>query len=168
MPRDAWSLKSLLPPRLLSALRRLRELTRKARRLHLNRPKARREAALQEVAALESRPLISLAMPTYKSDLGYLGKAIDSVLAQHYPEWELCIVDDGSGQPELVAAVERYARADSRISCQDDGTRDGASTSPPPSRRARSTSTRLPNIIICFGSGVRPTAPRELESGFPV
>jgi glycosyltransferase involved in cell wall biosynthesis len=115
MPRDAWSLKSLLPPRLLSVLRRLRELVRKLRRLHLNRPKARREAALQEVQALESRPLISLAMPTYRSDLGYLRKAIDSVLAQHYPEWELCIVDDGSGQPELVDAIERCARADSRI-----------------------------------------------------
>jgi O-antigen biosynthesis protein len=115
VPRDAWSLKSLLPPRLLSVLRRLRELTRKVRRLHLNRPKARREAALQEVEALESRPLISLAMPTYKSDLGYLCKAIDSVLAQHYPEWELCIVDDGSGQRELVDAIQRYANADGRV-----------------------------------------------------
>ena len=115
MPRDARTLKALIPPRLFALLRRLRELVRKLRRLHLNRPKARREAALQEVEALESRPLISLAMPTYKSDLGYLRKAIDSVLAQHYPEWELCIVDDGSGQPELVDAIERYAKADTRI-----------------------------------------------------
>jgi GT2 family glycosyltransferase len=115
MPRDARTLKSILPPRLLSLLRRLRRLVRGARRLHLNRPKARREAALQEVEVLESRPLISLAMPTYKSDLGYLRKAIDSVLGQHYPEWELCIVDDGSGQPELVDAVQRYAEADRRI-----------------------------------------------------
>lgn len=115
MPRDARTLKSLIPPRLFALLRRLRELTRKLRRLHLNRPKARREAALQEVQALETRPLISLAMPTYKSDLGYLRKAIDSVLAQHYPDWELCIVDDGSGQPELVAAIQRYTKADERI-----------------------------------------------------
>jgi O-antigen biosynthesis protein len=115
VPRDAWSLKSLLPPRLLTFLRRLRELARRARRIHLNRPKARREAALGEVAVLESRPLISLAMPTYKSDLRYLRKAIDSVLAQHYPEWELCIADDGSGQPELNAAIRRYADVDPRI-----------------------------------------------------
>ncbi|HSK51097.1 MAG TPA: glycosyltransferase, partial [Solirubrobacterales bacterium] len=40
---------------------------------------------------------------------------IDSVIAQHYPDWELCIVDDGSGQPELVAALQRYAAADPRI-----------------------------------------------------
>jgi O-antigen biosynthesis protein len=115
VPRDAWSLKSLLPPRLLGVLRRLRELLRGLRRLHLNRPKARREAALQEVEALPSTPLISLVMPTYKSDLRYLRQAIGSVLAQHYPRWELCVVDDGSGQAELNAAVQRFADADPRI-----------------------------------------------------
>lgn len=109
------TLKTLIPPRLFAVLRRLRELTRKARRLHLNRPKARREATLQEVEALPSRPLISLAMPTYKSDLRYLRKAIDSVIAQHYPAWELCIVDDGSDQPELTAALQSYAGAEARI-----------------------------------------------------
>ncbi|HEY8810288.1 MAG TPA: glycosyltransferase, partial [Solirubrobacterales bacterium] len=118
MPRDARSLKSLIPPRLFAFLRRLRDLSRRLRRLHLNRPRAQREAALQEVEALESRPLISLAMPTYRSDLGYLRKAIDSVRDQHYREWELCIVDDGSGQPELNAAIQRYAASDPRIKFQ--------------------------------------------------
>lgn len=119
MPRDARALKTILPPRLFAFLRRLRELSRRLRHeLHANRPKARREAALQEVEVLESRPTISLAMPTYRSDLGYLAKAIESVRAQHYPEWELCIVDDGSGQPELTAAVERFARRDARIRFQ--------------------------------------------------
>jgi GT2 family glycosyltransferase len=116
MPRDVRTLKSLLPPRAFAFLRRLRDLSRRLRQeLHLNRPRARREAALQEVEALEARPTISLAMPTYKSDLGYLRKAIDSVQAQLYPQWELCIVDDGSGQPELVDAIQRYADRDSRI-----------------------------------------------------
>lgn len=115
MAKDAWTLKSALPPRLFAFLRRLRELWRRLRRLHLNRPKARREAALQEVEALKSQPLISLAMPTYKSDLGYLAKAIESVRAQLYPRWELCIVDDGSGQPELDAVLHRYASLDPRI-----------------------------------------------------
>ncbi|HET7052920.1 MAG TPA: glycosyltransferase [Solirubrobacterales bacterium] len=116
MPRDARSLKSLLPPRLFALLRRLRDLARRGRQtVHLKRPRARREAALQEVEALPSRPVISLAMPTYKSDLRYLRQAIDSVRAQHYPAWELCIVDDGSGRPELNAAIQRYADADARI-----------------------------------------------------
>ena len=115
MPKDLRSLKSLIPPRLFALLRRMRELGRRLRRLQLDRPRARRDAALQEVAALDTRPTISLAMPTYRTDLRYLRQAIDSVRAQHYPEWELCIVDDGSGQPELNAAVQRYADADPRI-----------------------------------------------------
>ncbi len=119
MPRDARSLKSLLPPRLFAFLRRLRDLARRGRQsLHVNRPRARREAARQEVETLPSRPLISLAMPTYRSDLGYLAKAIDSVLAQHYGEWEFCIVDDGSGQAGLNAAIQRYADSDPRIKFQ--------------------------------------------------
>lgn len=115
MPRDSRSLKALLPPRLFGFLRRLRQLGRRLRQLHLSRPRARREAALQEVEALPSRPTISLAMPTYRSDLRYLRQAIESVRAQHYPAWELCIVDDGSGRPELNAAVQRYADGDQRI-----------------------------------------------------
>src|SRR5262249_44031300 len=127
LARDAWTLKSALPPRLFASLRRLRELWRRLRRLHLNRPKARREAALQEVQALESQPLISLAMPTYKSDLGYLAKAIESVRAQLYPRWELCIVDDGSGQPELDAVLRRDAALDPRIKFEPAGENGGIS-----------------------------------------
>jgi O-antigen biosynthesis protein len=128
MPRDARSLKTLLPPRLFAFLRRLRGLGRRGRQtLHLHRPKARREAALQEVEVLPARPTISLAMPTYKSDLRYLREAIDSVRAQHYPAWELCIVDDGSGRPELNAAIQRYADADPRIKFAPAGENGGIS-----------------------------------------
>jgi GT2 family glycosyltransferase len=115
MPRDLRTLKSLLPPRVFGLLRRLRELWRGLRRFHLNRPRARREAALQEVEALPARPTISLAMPTYRSDLRYLTQAIESVRGQLYPDWQLCIVDDGSAQPELAALLRRYAAQDPRI-----------------------------------------------------
>lgn len=42
------------------------------------------------------RPLISIIMPTYNA-ARYIGKAIQSVLGQTYPHWELIIVDDASG-----------------------------------------------------------------------
>jgi GT2 family glycosyltransferase len=113
---DAWTLKSILPPRLLAALRRVRDLGLRARgQLHLNSRRARRQAARQEVEALTARPLISLVMPTYKTELRYLDEAVESVLGQHYPDWELCIVDDASGLPELSAAIQRYADGDRRI-----------------------------------------------------
>ena len=44
-----------------------------------------------------------------------LDEAIASVTAQTLGEWELCLVDDGSSDPEVLAALERHARSDARI-----------------------------------------------------
>jgi len=108
MRRDLRVLKSILPSWAIAFLRRLRELLRRGRQLRLQTPRARREAALQELEALPQRPLISLVMPTYKTDLKYLREAVDSVLGQYYPEWELIVVDDASGDPELARALSAY------------------------------------------------------------
>ena len=114
MRRDLRVLKSILPPWAIALLRRLRGLLRQGRQLRLQTPRARREAALQELQALSARPLISLVMPTYKTEPKLLREAIDSVRAQHYPEWELIVVDDGSEDPALEQVMSSYA-ADPRI-----------------------------------------------------
>lgn len=67
-------------------------------------------------------------MPTYRTELRYLRRAIDSVRNQYYPEWELCIVDDGSDRPELNAAVQAYANGDSRIKFKPLAENGGIST----------------------------------------
>ena len=46
-------------------------------------------------------PLLSVVMPTYNTPPRYLRWAIASVLRQRFPEWQLCIYDDGSSNPEL-------------------------------------------------------------------
>ena len=115
MRRDLRVLKKILPGWAIALLRRLRNLPRRARQLRLHTPRARREAALQELEVLPARPLISLVMPTYKTDLKYLREAVDSVLGQHYPEWELVIVDDASGDPDLTKALNAYDGAHPRI-----------------------------------------------------
>jgi GT2 family glycosyltransferase len=115
MRRDLRVLKNILPGWAIAFLRRLRNLPRRARQLRLHTPRARREAALQELEVLPARPLISLVMPTYKTDRKYLREAIDSVLGQHYPEWELIVVDDASGDPDLTRALSAYASAHPRI-----------------------------------------------------
>lgn len=115
MRRDLRVLKSILPGWAVAFLRRLRGLLRRGRQLRLHTPRARREAALQELQALPAQPLISLVMPTYKTDLKLLREAVDSVAKQIYGEWELVIVDDGSGDPGLERALRALPIGDERI-----------------------------------------------------
>jgi O-antigen biosynthesis protein len=114
MRRDLRVLKTILPGRAVAYLRRLRSLLRRARQLRLHTPRARREAALQELEVLPARPLISLVMPTYKTDPKYLREAVDSVRSQYYPEWELLVVDDGSEDVALEQTMSSYG-GDRRI-----------------------------------------------------
>jgi glycosyltransferase involved in cell wall biosynthesis/SAM-dependent methyltransferase len=74
-----------------------------------------REHMRQEAATFDNSPLISVLMPVYNVKVGLLRKAIDSVLLQTYPHWELCIADDASQSPRIRATLEEYARRDSRI-----------------------------------------------------
>lgn len=58
--------------------------------------------------------MISFIMRTYNSD-AFLAEAIESVLAQTLPDWELIISDDSSTDGTLAIA-ERFAARDGRIS----------------------------------------------------
>lgn len=78
-------------------------------------PDDTRESLQETIAELGSSPTISVLMPTYKSDLRWLRAAIDSVIEQVWPHWQLCIVDDGSNDPALTDVLENYRRQDSRI-----------------------------------------------------
>ena len=60
-------------------------------------------------------PLISIIMPVYNTPEPYLRSAIDSVLAQVYENWELCIADDASSDGHVRGILEEYASKDSRI-----------------------------------------------------
>jgi glycosyltransferase involved in cell wall biosynthesis len=54
-------------------------------------------------------------MPVYNPPVHLLRSAIDSVRSQIYPNWELCIADDFSTDPEVVRLLEEYAANDPRI-----------------------------------------------------
>ncbi|MGH2718187.1 MAG: glycosyltransferase family 2 protein [Actinomycetota bacterium] len=58
--------------------------------------------------------LISVVVPAYNTPDRYLVPLIDSVLAQTYPRWELCLVD-GSTDPARSGAIAAQARRDGRI-----------------------------------------------------
>lgn len=57
-------------------------------------------------------PTISVIMPVYNVDPRWLIEAIDSVLNQTYPHWELCIADDASTKPETLATLKQYEGRD--------------------------------------------------------
>lgn len=63
----------------------------------------------------EHTPLISILMPTYNSNPKWLVAAIESVRAQVYPHWELCIADDASTDTITRNVLTKYAESDNRI-----------------------------------------------------
>ncbi len=60
-------------------------------------------------------PTISIVMPVYNTPPALLDLTILSVRAQEYPNWELCICDDGSNSGDVADTVERHAKQDRRI-----------------------------------------------------
>jgi glycosyltransferase involved in cell wall biosynthesis len=52
--------------------------------------------------------LVSIVMPFLNPPVAFMHAAIESVLAQSYPEWELLLVNDGS-RGESVALAREYA-----------------------------------------------------------
>jgi glycosyltransferase involved in cell wall biosynthesis len=68
-----------------------------------------------DLTRLKATPLISVVLPTYNPPEKWLRKCLDSVLAQSYPHWELCISDDASTQPHVRRVLEEYRRRDARI-----------------------------------------------------
>jgi GT2 family glycosyltransferase len=72
-------------------------------------------AQLAEMAAWRWMPLMSVVVPTYDTDPEMLRACLDSVLAQSYPYWELCIADDASTQPQVRAILAHYAERHARV-----------------------------------------------------
>lgn len=54
-----------------------------------------------------ARPLVSVITPFLNVE-NYISEAVDSVLAQSYPQWELLLVDDGS-KDQSTSIARRYA-----------------------------------------------------------
>jgi glycosyltransferase involved in cell wall biosynthesis len=74
-----------------------------------------RQQIAAEITAWAAPPLISVLLPVYNSRPAWLRACLDSVLAQLYPNWELCIADDASTDPQVRTILAEYADRDSRI-----------------------------------------------------
>jgi glycosyltransferase involved in cell wall biosynthesis len=76
---------------------------------------AQRDAIRAHIGRMARRPLISVVMPVYATSPKLLKAAIESVRAQFYPDWELCIADDASPGDAVWKLLSRYAGRDPRI-----------------------------------------------------
>ena len=60
-------------------------------------------------------PKISIIIPVWNTDELWLHLAIQSVLNQYYDNWELCISDGNSTNPNIKKILQRYSMKDKRI-----------------------------------------------------
>ena len=76
------------------------------------------------------RPVISVITPVYNTDPQLLEACIASVMAQAYPDWELCLCDDGSTSAATLDVLKRqsdprikvaYLASNARISAASNG-----------------------------------------------
>jgi glycosyltransferase involved in cell wall biosynthesis len=65
--------------------------------------------------AFDYKPLISVLVPVFNTGEKFLRECLDSVINQSYRNWELCIADDASTNPEVVSVLNEYQIKDNRI-----------------------------------------------------
>lgn len=67
------------------------------------------------IEKLPNKPLISILMPVYNPRVEWLRECLNSVVAQQYSHWQLCIADDASTDPRVHEVLSSFAESDSRI-----------------------------------------------------
>jgi GT2 family glycosyltransferase len=73
------------------------------------------ELARQLKHGFARSPKVSVVVPVYNPPAAFLEAMIESVRAQTYANWELCLADGASTAPHVRPVLERAAAADSRI-----------------------------------------------------
>jgi O-antigen biosynthesis protein len=69
----------------------------------------------QTMEVFPHKPLISVIMPVFNAPESFLRDAIDSVISQIYPNWELCIADDASTALHVKKILKEYQSLDHRV-----------------------------------------------------
>lgn len=61
------------------------------------------------------QPKISIILPVYNTKISDLTECLESVINQSYQNWQLCIADDKSKDPNIRKTIKKYASRDKRI-----------------------------------------------------
>ena len=94
----------------------------------LTRPKEE-ELAAQRETRFAYEPLLSIVIPAYKTPEKYLREMLDSILAQTYRNWEVCVANGSpKGEGAIVSRVmAEYTKKDSRFHVSELGDNFGIS-----------------------------------------
>jgi glycosyltransferase involved in cell wall biosynthesis len=79
-----------------------------------NEPKEN-ELRKQKETKFSYEPKISIIIPTFNTPKQFLIDMIESVRSQTYPNWELCLADGGSTEPQVKEILEAYANKHTKI-----------------------------------------------------
>ena len=97
------------------------KITKKEERLYAEWRQAHEltEAARQEQkrTSFEKNIKFSIVVPLFESNKVYLQQLVESIFAQTYFNWELCLSDGGGKKSELKDYLEHLQKIDSRIKC---------------------------------------------------
>ncbi len=87
------------------------------------------ELEKQRKTTFANPPLLSIVIPAYKTPEKYLREMLDSILAQTYSRWEVCVANGSPrGEGRIVEKVmKQYAARDSRFRWKDLGDNLGIS-----------------------------------------
>ncbi len=77
------------------------------------------EKQKKDSSKFKYRPLISIIMPVYNTNPEYLTVCINSVLAQSYDNFQLCIANDASTNEQTLKCLDKYRTKDKRIKITD-------------------------------------------------
>lgn len=83
------------------------------------------ELELQRAKKFAYQPKISFVVPLYKTPERYLREMIESIQAQTYTNWELCLADGSGAEGKCESVVKSYMDRDQRIHYQNLGENKG-------------------------------------------
>ena len=74
-----------------------------------------KELERQRNCKFKNAPLFSIVVPLFKTSQPYLRRLVESIQAQSYGKWELCLSDGSGANSPLRSVLETYQRNDGRI-----------------------------------------------------
>ena len=77
--------------------------------------KSKRKFIVNQIKNFKQKPVFSIIIPVYDPPIDFFTQALDSIIGQIYPHWEICLADDCSKDQEVKELIEEYCLKHSTI-----------------------------------------------------